>query len=105
MVKRFDLKRNQTENASRRAALVEDVGAEASQAFQAEGEIQFEAFFETVLLRIGHHAVGQLLGFGGRQLRQVEWHQMSVHADLGRRVGGDVEVASIHLQHAAEQIA
>ena len=105
LVERFDLERNQTEDASRSAALVEDVGAEASQAFQAEGEVQFEVFFEAVLLRIGHHAVGQLLGLSGRQLGQVERHQMSVHADLRRRVGGDVEVASTHLQHAAEQIA
>ena len=105
LVERFDLKRNQTEDAGRGAALIEDVGAEAGQTLQSEREVQFEAFFETVLLRIGHDAIGQLLGLGRRQLRQVERHQMSVHADLRRRVGGDVEVASIHLQHAAEQIA
>ena len=85
--------------------MIEDIGSEASEALQTEGEVQFETFFEAVLLRIGHHAVGQLLGFSGRQLGQIERHQVSVHADLWRRVGGDVEVASIHLQHAAEQIA
>src|SRR5208282_301841 len=39
LVERFDLKRNQTENASRSTALVENVGAEASEALQPEREI------------------------------------------------------------------
>src|SRR5208282_3361110 len=71
LVERFDLKRNQTENASRSTALVENVGAEASEALQPEREIQFEGFFKPVFLRVGHHAVGQLLGLSRRQLRQV----------------------------------
>ena len=70
--------------AARGAALVEDVGAEAGQALQTEGEVEFEVFFEAVLLRVGHDAVGQLLGFGRRHLRQVERHQVSVHANLRR---------------------
>ena len=57
-----------------------------------------------MLLRIGHHAVGQLLGLSRIQLWQIERHQVAMDTDLGRRVGGDVKIASIHLQHAAEQI-
>jgi len=105
LVERLDLERNQSKDGRCSAALVEDVGAEASQAFQSERKIELEAFLEAVLLRIGHDAVGQLLGFGRRQLRQVERHQVSVDAHLRRRIGGDMEVAASHLQHSFEQIA
>ena len=104
LVEGLDLERNQTEDGRGGAALVEDVGAEAGQALQAEGEVEFEVFFEAVLLRVGHDAVGQLLGLGRRQLRQVERHQVSVHANLRRRIGGDVEIASPHLQQPFQQI-
>ncbi len=104
LVEGLDLERNQAEDGRGGAALVEGVGAEAGQALQTEGEVQLEIFFEAVLLRIGHDAVGQLLGFGRRHLRQVERHQMPVHPNLRRRVGGDVEIASPHLQQPLQQI-
>ena len=105
LVERLDLERNDAEHGRGRAALVEEVGAEAGQALQAEGEVEFEILFEAVLLRIGHDAVGELLGLGRRQLRQVERHQVAVHAHLRRRVGGDVQIAARHLQHSFQQIA
>ncbi len=105
LVERLDLERNQTEDGRSGAALIEDVGAEAGQTFQAEGEVEFEVFLEAVLLRVGHHAVGQLLGFRRRHLRQVQRHQVSVDADLRRRVGGEVKIAASHLQHSFQQIA
>ena len=101
----LDLERNETEDARRGAALVEDVGAEAGQALQAEGEVEFETLFEAMLLGIAHHAVGQLFGLRRGELRQIERHQMPVHPDLRRRVGGDMEVAAGHFQHAPKQIA
>ena len=52
LVERLDFERNQTEDSCGGAALVEHVGAEAGQPFQSEGEIQFKAFFEAVLLRV-----------------------------------------------------
>ena len=60
----LDLKRNDAEDRSNGSALVEDVGAEAGQALESEGEIEFEILFEAMLLGIGHHRVGQLLGVG-----------------------------------------
>ncbi len=105
LVKGLDLKGDQTKDGSGRAALIEHVGAEAGQALQTEREVEFEAFLETVLLRIGHDAVGQLLGFGRRHLRQIERIQMAVYANLRRRIGSDVEIAAGHLQHSFEQIA
>ena len=105
MIERLDFERNQTKDSSGRAALVKHVGAESGQAFQAERKVEFETLFKAMLLGVGHHAVGQLLGLGRSHLRQVERHQMAVHTNLGRRVGGDVQIAAVHLQHSLEQIA
>ena len=46
----LDLKRNQTEDAGRSAALIENVGAETGQPLQSEREVEFETLFETMLL-------------------------------------------------------
>ena len=52
-----------------RAALVEDVGAEAGQALDAEREVDLEVLLEPVLLVVGEDRVGELLGLGRRQRR------------------------------------
>src|SRR5512141_1431896 len=39
-------------DGGRGAALVEDVRAEAGETFDAEGNVELEVFFETVLLRV-----------------------------------------------------
>src|SRR5262249_48806844 len=57
-----------------------------------------------MLLRVGQHAVGELLGLDGRERGQVERPELAVDADLGRRVGGDVEVGPPHLGHRLEQL-
>ena len=80
----LDLKRNHAEDRGDGSALVEDVGAEARQALESEGEIEFEILFEAMLLSIGHHRVGQLLGVGRTQGRHVQRLQMAVDADLRR---------------------
>ena len=105
LIERLDLEWNETENRGRRTTLIEDVRTETGQTFQTEGEVELEALFKAMLLRVGHDAIGQLLGLGRSHLRQIERHQMTVHADLWRRVGGDVQIAAIHLQHSFEQIA
>ena len=44
---------------------------------------------EALLLRVGEHAVGQLLGVRRRQRRQRQPLEMAVDADLRRRLGRD----------------
>src|ERR1700747_2387627 len=61
-VKALDLPGNRTENGADSAALIENVAAEASQIFQAEGEVQLQVFFEAVLLRIRKNAISKRLG-------------------------------------------
>jgi len=39
-----------------------------------------------MLLRVRHHAIGELLGVRRRHLRQVQWYQVPVHANLRRRM-------------------
>ncbi len=104
LVKILDFKRNHTEHGRGRAALIENVGTKTSEALQTERKVQFKAFLEAMLLRVGHDRVGKLLGLRRRHLRQVERDQVPVHANLGRRIGGDVEIAAAHLQHPFQQI-
>ena len=81
-----DLLGNQPVDGADGAALVEHVAAEARQPLDAEREVELERLLEALLLRVGQHAVGQLLGVGGRQVGPVEALQVAVHAHLWRRV-------------------
>ena len=76
------------------AALVEHVAAEARHAPDAEREVELERLLEPLLLRVGQHAVGQRLGVGGTERRQVEDLQLAVHADLRRRLRRQVQVGA-----------
>ena len=57
---------------------------------RVHGELQ--RLLEALLLRVGQHAVGQLLRFRGRHVGAFEARQVPVHADLRRRLRGDVKV-------------
>ena len=92
----FDLLGNQPVDGADGAALVEDVRAEPGDAADAEREVELERLLEALLLRVGHDAVGQLLGLGRRQFRQLEPLQLSMHANLRRRAGRQVEVRALH---------
>ncbi len=82
----LDLVRDGAEDGADRAALVEEVGAEAREAAHAEGEVEFELLLEAVLLRVGEHAVGERLGVGGGERADaVEGAQVAVNAHLRRR--------------------
>ena len=54
-----DLVGDLPEDGGDRAALHEDVGAEAGQPLDAEGEVELEVLLEPVLLRVGEHRVGR----------------------------------------------
>ena len=64
-----DLVGDRAVDGGHRAALHEDVGAEARQPLDAEAEVQLEVLLEAVLLRVGQHAVGELLGLHRGQRR------------------------------------
>ena len=64
-----DFFRNQPVDRADRAALVEDVAAEArADRLDAEREVELHRFFEALLLRVGQHAVDQLFGLGRREV-------------------------------------
>src|SRR5579871_2318943 len=58
-----------------------------------------------MFLRIGKHAVGELLGFRGSKRRHIQRLQVPVNPDLWWRIGRYVEIAATHLQHLLQQIA
>ena len=99
-----DLVRDLPEDGGDGAALVEDVRAEARQALDAEREVELEVLLEAVLLRVGEHRVGELLGLRRRQRRHVQRHELAVDADLRRRVGRDVKVRAAALDHRLQQL-
>ena len=53
-----------------RAALHEDVGAEAREALHAEREVELVVLLELVLLRVGEDRVAELLGLDRRERRR-----------------------------------
>ena len=63
---RFDFEWDHAEDSRSGATLVKKIAAEARQAFQSERKVEFQIFFKAVLLGIGQHAIGELLGFGRR---------------------------------------
>ena len=84
LLESFDLVRNGSIDRGDRAPLLEHVGAKPRQVLDAEREVELEGLFETVLLVVGEHAVGELLGFNSRERWHVERPQLTVHADLRR---------------------
>src|SRR5438045_564921 len=64
---RLDLERDHAKHRGGGPALIKKIATEARQTFQSEREVEFQIFFEAMLLGIGKHAVGELLGLGRRQ--------------------------------------
>ena len=105
LLKRPDLKRDYTKDSAGGSALIEQIAAEACQSLQSEGEIKLKVLLKSVLLRVGQHAISQLLRFRGSQHRHIQGLEMSMDPHLWRRVCGNVQVAPAHLQHFLQQIA
>ena len=103
LVERLDLLGNDAVDGGDGAALVEDVAAEARDASDAEREVELERLLEPLLLRVGQHAVGQRLGVGGAERRQVEDLQLAVHADLRRRLRRQMQVGAVVVDQGLEQ--
>src|SRR5579864_2767436 len=86
-VERLDFPWDRPEDGCNGAALMKDIAAEASQALQAEGEVELKVFLQPVLLDVGENAVGERLGISSGQGRHVERAQLTVHADARWTVG------------------
>ena len=99
LFERPDLVGDAAERPGDGAALHEDVGAEAGQALDAEGEVKLPVFLEFVFLVVVQDAVDHLLGLGRRERRVLDPLQQAVDADQRRRVGGDVQVGPPLVDH------
>jgi len=97
LVEALDLLGDDAVNRRDGAALVEDVAAEARDAADAEREVELQRLLEPLLLQIGQDAVGQRLGAGCVERRQIQRLQVAMDADLRRRVGGDMQVRPVVL--------
>jgi hypothetical protein len=58
---------------------------------------------EPLFLRVGENAVDQLFGFTRRQVRTLRPLQLSMDADLRRRVGRQVQVRSVHVDRQLQK--
>ena len=103
LVEALDDLGNDAVDGGDRAALVEDVAAEAGDAADAEREVELERFLEALLLRVGQHAVGERLGLGRSERRQIERPQVAVHANLRRRVRREVQVGPVDVDQRFQQ--
>src|SRR5580704_4514069 len=99
----LDLPWNRTEHSSHGAALVENIAAEARQALQTEREVELEAFFEPMLLRVSEHRIGQRLRVCRGERRHIERTQLAVHANARWTVGRKMKVTASHLDHFFQQ--
>src|SRR5713226_5287345 len=87
------------------AALLENVDAEAAQARNAIGHIQFRGFLELLLLAVGHHAEGHRKHLFGRDARHVgERGKQAVHAQVRVIADFQVQVGRFVFDRAAEKI-
>jgi hypothetical protein len=80
-----DLVGNLPVDRGHRAALVEDVSAEPGESLDSEREVELEVLLEPVLLGVGEHRVGELLGLGRGQRQGSRAAELAVDPDLRRR--------------------
>ena len=94
LVEWLDLFGNDPVDGRDGAPLIEHVAAKPRHAPDAEREVELEGLLEAFLLRVGQDAVGERLGVGGAERRQIEDLQLPVHADLRRRLRRQVQVGA-----------
>src|SRR5271170_7026040 len=87
------------------AALLENVDAEATQAGDAVGHVEFGGFLELLLLAIGHHAEGH----GEHFFRRDAWYvaervQDAIHTKVRVIADFQVQVGGAAFDSAAQQI-
>src|SRR5690606_25277453 len=105
LVEASDLKGDGSEGARDHPALLEDVGAEATQAFHAEGEVEAQLAVQPRPLILAHHLEAEGAGLGRGEVRGPQGHELAVDSKLRRRARGDVEIRGALLEHRLEQLA
>ena len=87
------------------AALLEDVDAEAAQAGDAVGHVEFRGFLEFLLLAVGHHAERHGKHFFRRNARDVGQRiEQPVDAQVGMVAHLQMKVRRLGFNGAAQQI-
>src|SRR5712692_3922349 len=87
------------------AALLKNVDAEASQAGNPVGHVQFRRFLELLLLAVGHHAESHGEHFFGRDARHVSHgSQEAVDAQIGVIAYFQMQVGRFVFDRAAKKI-
>src|SRR5699024_4240355 len=104
LVEIADLKGDGAEGAGDRAALTEDISAEAAEAFDPKGEVDAAVTIEErALLRV-QELEAERLGMLGAQMRDAEWDELSVDPKLRRGAGRQVEIGRALLEHRLEEL-
>src|SRR5205823_4469471 len=104
LLKSKDFEGDRAERRGDRAALHEEVGAEARQALHAEAQVELVLFLELVLLRVGKNRIAKLLRLHRGERRSLQRNERAIDAELRRRAGGDVEVARPLLHHRLQEL-
>ena len=93
LLERLDVSRDEAECGAERAALEEDVDAEAGQAGNRVGQVDVAIDLEQLLLFRGQNAIEHLVRVVRREVRgALVSFQCPVHAHGRRRADGDVQV-------------
>src|SRR5713226_7276882 len=104
-VRGANFRRDDAQHHADVAALLKDVDAEAAEAGNAIGHIQFRRFLELLLLSVGHHAEGHRKHLFGRDARHVgERGKQAVHAQVRMIADFQVQVGRFVFDRAAEKI-
>src|SRR5207249_2283282 len=100
----LDFEWDSAEDGANGAFLSEDVGAEAAEIPDAEGEVDLPLLLVHMFLGIGHDAVGEPLRVGRGQRRTLERRELPVHADLRRRPDRQVQVGAARLDQLVQHL-
>ena len=92
LFERRHLIRDMAEDCADAGVLAKEIDPEASAFLADVGEIEVAARIEEILLRIAEDFHDVAFQLGIRQLPELDWHQVAVHAQHRRHADGEVDV-------------